>query len=54
MITALALFAATYLVLAIGRFPGLRVDRTGATIIGAAGMVAGLFYGWPVSQMAIV
>ncbi len=36
----LAIFAATYLVLAIGRLPGLRVDRTGAAIIGAALMLA--------------
>jgi Na+/H+ antiporter NhaD/arsenite permease-like protein len=34
------IFLCTYLVLAIGRFPGLRVDRTGASIIGAACMVA--------------
>ncbi len=37
---ALLIFIATYVVLAIGRFPGLRVDRTGATIIGASFMVA--------------
>jgi len=37
---ALVVFAATYLVLAIGRFPGLRVDRTGAAIIGAGLMLA--------------
>lgn len=37
---ALLVFAATYLVLAIGRFPGLRVDRTGAAIIGAGLMLA--------------
>ena len=37
---ALAIFAATYLVLAIGRFPGLRIDRTGAAIVGASLMVA--------------
>lgn len=37
---ALLIFLATYVVLAIGRFPGLRVDRTGATIIGASFMVA--------------
>jgi len=39
MVTLL-IFAATYLVLALGRFPGLRVDRTGATVIGASLMVA--------------
>lgn len=37
---AILIFLGTYLVLAIGRFPGLRVDRTGASIIGAACMVA--------------
>jgi hypothetical protein len=31
--------AITYLVLAIGRLPGFRVDRTGAAIIGASFMV---------------
>ncbi len=34
------IFALTYLALAIGRVPGLRVDRTGAAIIGASLMVA--------------
>lgn len=38
--TALLIFAATYLVLAIGRLPGFRIDRTGAAIIGASLMVA--------------
>jgi len=37
---AILVFAATYLVLAIGRLPGFRVDRTGAAIIGATLMVA--------------
>ena len=37
---ALLIFAGTYLVLAIGRLPGFRVDRTGAAIIGASLMVA--------------
>lgn len=40
MLITLLIFAATYLVLAIGRMPGLRVDRTGAAIIGASLMVA--------------
>lgn len=34
------IFAATYLVLAIGRLPGFRVDRTGAAIIRATLMLA--------------
>ncbi len=36
---AVLIFAITYLVLAIGRFPGFRIDRTGAAIIGASFMV---------------
>jgi Na+/H+ antiporter NhaD/arsenite permease-like protein len=40
MLTALAIFAGTYLVMALGRLPGFRVDRTGAALIGAALMVA--------------
>jgi Na+/H+ antiporter NhaD/arsenite permease-like protein len=39
-LTALLVFAATYLVVAIGRLPGFRVDRTGAAIIGGALMIA--------------
>lgn len=38
--TALLIFAATYLVVAIGRLPGFRVDRTGAAIIGGTLMLA--------------
>jgi Na+/H+ antiporter NhaD/arsenite permease-like protein len=37
---ALPIFLGTYLVFAIGRLPGFRVDRTGAAIIGATLMVA--------------
>lgn len=37
---AAAIFLGTYVVLAFGRIPGLRVDRTGAAIIGASLMVA--------------
>ena len=37
--TAIVIFAITYLVLAVGRLPGFRVDRTGAAIIGASFMV---------------
>jgi Na+/H+ antiporter NhaD/arsenite permease-like protein len=40
MLYAVLIFAGTYLVLAIGRLPGFRVDRTGAAIIGATLMVA--------------
>jgi len=37
---AYAIFLASYLVFAIGKFPGLRIDRPGAAIIGAVAMVA--------------
>ncbi|HEV3333723.1 MAG TPA: anion transporter [Bryobacteraceae bacterium] len=40
MLTALLIFAGTYLVMAVGRLPGFRVDRTGAAIIGASLMLA--------------
>lgn len=40
MFTAFFIFCLTYLVLAIGRLPGFRVDRTGAAIIGATLMIA--------------
>ena len=40
MLPALLIFSGTYLVLAIGRLPGFRVDRTGAAIIGASLMLA--------------
>ena len=38
--TALLIFAATYLVVAVGRLPGFRIDRTGAAIIGGTLMIA--------------
>ena len=37
---ALVIFAATYVVIAIGRLPGLRLDRAGAALVGASLMVA--------------
>lgn len=40
MIPALLIFLATYAVIALGRVPGLRIDRTGATLLGASLMVA--------------
>ncbi|MBN9443180.1 anion transporter [Bosea sp. (in: a-proteobacteria)] len=39
-IAAVAIFLATYVAVAIGRMPGLRVDRAGAALIGAGLMVA--------------
>jgi hypothetical protein len=38
-VLTLAIFAASYAGLGLGRLPGLRVDRTGVAIIGAAVMV---------------
>ena len=40
MLAAILIFAGTYLVLALGRLPGFRIDRTGAAIIGASLMIA--------------
>jgi Na+/H+ antiporter NhaD/arsenite permease-like protein len=40
LLAAILIFAGTYLVLAIGRLPGLRLDRTGAAIVGASLMLA--------------
>ncbi|MGE5247962.1 MAG: anion transporter [Verrucomicrobiota bacterium] len=40
MIAALLVFLATYFVLTVGRLPGFRIDRTGASIIGASLMIA--------------
>jgi Na+/H+ antiporter NhaD/arsenite permease-like protein len=40
LLTAYLIFAATYVVLGLGRLPGFRVDRTGAAIIGASLMIA--------------
>ena len=39
-LAAYAIFLASYLVFALGKFPGLKFDRAGAAIIGAVGMVA--------------
>jgi Na+/H+ antiporter NhaD/arsenite permease-like protein len=40
LIAAYAIFLASYLVFALGKFPGLKIDRPGAAIIGAVAMVA--------------
>jgi Na+/H+ antiporter NhaD/arsenite permease-like protein len=39
VLAATIIFLATYLVIAVGRMPGFRVDRTGAAIIGASLMI---------------
>jgi Na+/H+ antiporter NhaD/arsenite permease-like protein len=38
-VAAYAIFLASYLVFALGKFPGLKIDRPGAAIIGAVAMV---------------
>jgi len=40
LLTAALIFAATYLIIALGRLPFLRLDRAGAALLGAALMVA--------------
>src|SRR5690349_3022123 len=40
MIPAIIIFAATYLVMAIGKLPFYRLDRAGAALLGACLMVA--------------
>jgi len=37
---AVAIFAATYFVIAIGRLPGFHIDRAGSALVGAALMLA--------------
>ena len=39
-VAAIAIFAATYLVIAIGRLPGFHIDRAGSALVGAALMLA--------------
>jgi len=40
LIAAYSVFLLSYLVFALGKFPGMKIDRTGAAIIGAVLMVA--------------
>ncbi len=40
ILAAYAIFAASYLVFALGKFPGMKIDRPGAAIIGAVLMAA--------------
>ncbi len=54
VLAAAVIFLGTYLVLAVGRLPGFRVDRTGAAIIGAGLMIAFFCIGWPIAKVAIV
>ena len=50
---ALAILAATYLGLAIGRLPGFRVDRTGVAIIGATAMVVSGAIAWDAAVASV-
>jgi hypothetical protein len=40
LLAAYAVFLGSYLVFALGKFPGMKIDRPGAGIIGAVLMVA--------------
>ena len=40
VLAAYIIFFASYFVFALGKFPGLKIDRPGAAIIGAVLMVA--------------
>jgi Na+/H+ antiporter NhaD/arsenite permease-like protein len=40
LVAAYIIFLSSYLVFALGKFPGLKIDRPGAAIIGAVAMVA--------------
>ena len=40
ILAAYIIFIGSYLVFALGKFPGLKIDRPGAAIIGAVGMIA--------------
>jgi hypothetical protein len=40
LIAAYGIFMASYFVFALGKFPGLKIDRPGAAVIGAVAMVA--------------
>ena len=40
VITAYAIFLACYVVFAVGKFPGMKIDRPGMAIVGAVLMVA--------------
>jgi Na+/H+ antiporter NhaD/arsenite permease-like protein len=50
---ALAIFAASYVGLGLGRLPGVRVDRTGIAIIGGALMVLSGVLPWNDAVLAV-
>ncbi len=45
LVAAYGIFLASYLVFALGKFPGAKIDRPGAAIIGAVAMVAARIIG---------
>ena len=49
----LAIFTAAYVALGLGRVPGLRVDRTGVAIIGAAAMVVSGSLTWDDAVLSV-
>ena len=53
MLIPVVIFLLTYVVLAIGRLPGFRVDRAGAAIIGATLMIASKSLTFPQAYAAI-
>jgi len=53
LLAGYAIFAASYLVFALGKFPGLKIDRPGAAIIGAVAMVGARIVG-PAEALAHV
>jgi Na+/H+ antiporter NhaD/arsenite permease-like protein len=53
LIAGYAIFAASYVVFALGKFPGLKIDRPGAAIIGAVAMVAARVV-QPAEAMALI
>ena len=53
ILAAYAIFAGSYFVFALGKFPGLKIDRPGAAIIGAVLMVAVRVVGAPEALRAI-
>jgi Na+/H+ antiporter NhaD/arsenite permease-like protein len=52
-VLTLAIFAASYLGLGLGRLPGFRVDRTGMAIIGAAALVVGGLLPWDAAVRSV-
>jgi Na+/H+ antiporter NhaD/arsenite permease-like protein len=52
-VLTLAIFAASYVGLGLGRLPGFRVDRTGVAIIGAAALVVAGLLPWDAAVRSV-